>query len=197
MNTCKRNIFITDGIAIIIQVTFIFAFLTIFFFLYVSKVEKEEFEKQMNFIVDEIMVDIEDDLSSLINNQDYINNDQLTIVLNGIIDLVEQKIESSSDSSVKKVIEQNKEVKNKAYTMLYRVILFVTVISAFFYLLRFCIPILDDIKESIIAVFFVALTELVFLTFVTARYISADPNKVRKTLGESVKTWIKRNKKIE
>ena len=35
MSQCKVNNWVTDGVAIAIQITFVFAFLTVFFFVYV------------------------------------------------------------------------------------------------------------------------------------------------------------------
>ena len=52
---CNTNTWIIDGFDLVFQVVFVFAFLTIFFFAYVVKVEEGEFEDQMNFIVDEIL----------------------------------------------------------------------------------------------------------------------------------------------
>ena len=44
--------------------------------------------------------------------------------------------------------------------------------------------------------FFIALVELVFLTYISSKYISADPNKIKNLLGTSVKSWIEKNKKL-
>jgi hypothetical protein len=40
------------------------------------------------------------------------------------------------------------------------------------------------------------MVELVFLTFISGKYISADPNKVKMLLGTSIKEWIQQNNKI-
>jgi len=60
-----------------------------------------------------------------------------------------------------------------------------------------CYPVYTILKESIITVFFIALVELVFLTFISGKYISADPNKIKNLLGTSIQEWIKQNKKIK
>ena len=59
-----------------------------------------------------------------------------------------------------------------------------------------CYPVYTIFKESIITVFFIALVELVFLTYISSKYISADPNKIKNLLGTSVKSWIEKNKKL-
>jgi len=39
-------------------------------------------------------------------------------------------------------------------------------------------------------VFFVALTELVFLQVIAKNYISADPNKVKSAIADAIKKWV-------
>ena len=55
VSECKINDWLKDVIGMSIQIAFVFAFLTIFFFLYVQKVEKMEFVSQLNLIVDTLM----------------------------------------------------------------------------------------------------------------------------------------------
>jgi hypothetical protein len=50
-----------------------------------------------------------------------------------------------------------------------------------------------QIKEAIIVVFFVALTELVFLEIVAKNYISANPNKIKAEVAQAIKEWLKDN----
>ena len=54
-------------------------------------------------------------------------------------------------------------------------------------------PIVQQIKEALIVVFFVALTELLFLQIVAKNYISADPNKVKAVIASAIKEWLQKN----
>ena len=64
---CINNNWVKYIFSILFQVILIFTFLTIFFFVYVVKVEKEQFKGQINLIVDDILTkDIQDDLVNII-----------------------------------------------------------------------------------------------------------------------------------
>lgn len=194
MSICKlKNKWVNNGIAIAIQVSLIFAFLTIFFFTYVSRVEKEEFGKQMNIIVDNIMKDVNDDIHNILFNQTVLSNDDIFILINGIIDVSEKKVNISSKQAIEDVIKQNNEVKKNSIKSLGNVMGVVMLVSLILLILGFCLPILQNFKEALIAVFFVALTELTFLTFITKRFISADPNRVKRNLGDAIQKWIAKN----
>ena len=57
-----------------------------------------------------------------------------------------------------------------------------------------CFPINVIIKESVIIILFIGLTELIFIKFISSKYIIADPNKIKKELGLTIKEWLKNNK---
>lgn len=192
---CKTNHWVTHGIGIAIQVTFIFAFLTIFFFAYVQEVEKEEFKGQLNLIVDSLMEDIKTDLPKLINKQQLSQEDML-VITNGIIDVLQEKISVDATGTVKNVADMNRKVKMKALKSLVTVIVCVIVIAIIILLFGFCIDVTYQIKEAMLVVIFVGLTELVFLQVIAKNYISASPNKVKRDIGAEVQNWIKKNHKI-
>lgn len=194
MTLCKiKNKLVSNGIAIAIQVSLIFAFLTIFFFTYVSSVEKEEFGKQMDLIVDNIMKDVNDDIHNILFNQNVLSKDDIFILVNGIIDVSEEKVKISSKQDIEDIIKQNNEVKNNAIKSLGTIMGSVALVSLILLILGFCLPILKNLREALFAVFFVALTELTFLTFITKRFISADPNMVKRNLGDAIQKWIAKN----
>jgi hypothetical protein len=193
---CKSNQWVTHGIGIAIQVTFIFAFLTIFFFAYVQEVEKEEFKGQLNLIVDSLMKDITTDLPELINNQQQLNQEDILVITNGIIDILQEKISMESISTVKDVEDTNRKVKMRALKSLSVFIVCVIIIAITTLLFGFCIDITYQIKEAMLVVLFVGLTELVFLQVIAKNYISASPNKVKRGIAAEVQNWIKKNHKI-
>lgn len=195
MSSCKQNILLNDAITVGIQVTLIFTFLTTFFFLYVIKIEKEEFGKQMDIIVDSVMDDLQGNIKDMINSHSTLSKDDMALIISGLIDVEKEKIAMDTKKSVKNVVEKNKEIEKKAYSILVTALLAMIIVSTGFIVLGFCIPLANNVKMSAIAVFFVALTELTFLKLISAQYISVDPYSVKRHLGEAVINWINKNKK--
>lgn len=196
----KNNIYISKIVEMSIQILFIFSFLTIFFFMYVIKIEKEEFKHQMEYIIDTFMNDILNDIlnNKRLNNIDNIKNidniDNVNIVLNGIIEITKEKIKNDSENIVKEVQEINKKIIKKAYKS---VIIFTVIIILFilmFLLLGYCLNLRYDIKEAFIIMIFVGITELIFLKIIASKYISANPNAVKRDLTKSIMVWINKNK---
>ena len=188
---CINKDFIRDGFAIIFQVIFIFTFLTLFFFLYVVKIEKEQFKSQINLIVDEI---IKDNISGNINNIIPINEEALSLVLYGILDTNEKKIIKNSQKTINDINEKNNKLKKKTFSILYIILGILISGSLLLIILKFCIPILYQIKEALWVVLFVALTEFIFLNFIASKYISADPYEIKRVLAQTVKEKIKKFK---
>jgi hypothetical protein len=110
----------------------------------------------------------------------------------GIIDTLEEKINIDSKDTIKQINASNDTLKNSVYKILIGIMVLCVVLIIFFR----CYPVSTILKESVITVFFIAMVELVFLTFISGKYISADPNKVKMLLGTSIKQWIQQNNKI-
>lgn len=189
MTICKNDEIINHGFLIIIQVMLTFIFLTIFFFNYVVKIEKEEFEKQIDFMVTTIIHDIKipDDIKT--HTEKY--KEKILPVINNLIDI--NKNEEGVDINVKNT---NDAIKKKANNVLFLSIGIIGFSTLVFFIIGFCINIPHHIFKSLIVVVFIALVEFLFLTFFTSNYISSDPNKVRKHVGEAINNYIKNNKNI-
>jgi hypothetical protein len=190
MDLCHNFIF-NDTVSIIVQVTFVFCFLVIFYFLYVTKVEQDEFKKQIELIVDNLTKDIKEQLNDIIinNGKDKLSQEDFQLLLYGIIDTVEEKVSIDSKKMIEDINESNRKLKNNVYTILLIILAIIGIILIYFN----CLPISLIIKEALIVVLFIGITELIFLTFVSERYISADPNRIKNKLGTSIKNWIKNN----
>jgi VIT1/CCC1 family predicted Fe2+/Mn2+ transporter len=187
-----NNLIVSDTISVVVQVTFVFTFLVIFYFLYVIKVEQDDFKEQINLIVDNLILDVKDEISSLIVDKgtEKIKKEDMEVLIYGIIDTIEEKNTISSKEMVETINSNNNKLKNN----IYKILIFI-LIGVFILLVLFrCLPIYTITKESLITVFFIAITELVFLTFISGKYISADPNKIKNILGTTIKKWIKDNK---
>jgi hypothetical protein len=192
--TCTKNVWPKDIVSLAIQVTFVYTFLTIFFFVYVQKVEKEEFVSQMNLIVDTLFNDIKNDMPNLINTSYPVKQEDIVVLVDGIIGLFESKIAVDAQGTVKQVYEQNQNVKKSAFKSLIKFISIVVIFATIVILIGYCVPIKYQLKKALVVVIFVGLTELMFLQVVAKNYITADPNKVKRDLSTAVQRWIKKNK---
>lgn len=193
MKSCRiNNAWVNDGMAMATQIVLIFAFLTVFFFIYVIKVEKDEFKKQLDLIVDNMAEDTIKDLPNLIKQSKFSKEDA-NIIINGILAVVEEKIAIDSKESVQEVLTKNNAVKSKAFKSLSTLASILIIASLILLVVGFCVSIKQNIKEAIIVVFFIGLTEFTFLTVIASKYISADPNAVRRELGKAIQQWIEKN----
>lgn len=186
---CNNEIFI-NTISIIVQVIFVFSFLVVFYFLYVTKVEQEDFKEQINLIVDDLMSDINEQLLDIIVNKgiEKIKKEDIEVLMYGIIDTIEEKVSKSSADGIKQINDSNNKLRNNIYFILVGLLCIIILLFVIFS----CLPKYTIVKESIITVMFIGLTELIFLTFISGKYISADPNRIKNTLGVSIKKWIKK-----
>jgi uncharacterized membrane protein len=82
----------------IIQSSIVFIFLTVFFYLYVSKIEKEEFEIQLDKIVDDIFNEYSDNFKSYFPN-DKDKKEYIKTIVYGIIVESKNKIEENTIST--------------------------------------------------------------------------------------------------
>lgn len=188
---CNNNKIFINSINIIVQVIFVFSFLVVFYFLYVTRVEQQDFKEQIELIVDNLMSSIKDQLpNTIINNgKEKISKEDIDVLTYGIIDTIEEKITKSSAESIKQINDYNEKLKKNIYNILLGLFGIIFILFIVFS----CIPRYTILKESIITVIFIGLTEFVFLKFISSKYISADPNRIKNTLGVTIKNWINKN----
>jgi hypothetical protein len=183
------NSSITNKIFIVIlQVILMFVFLTIFFFTYMGIVEKDSFKLQMNIIVDDLFDDIK--------VRDYVQpgqEDTAIFILYGLSEVARKNSLKNAKKEDVEINDRNTKIKNKAFICVGIAIGLLVVIISILVFSGHHVPFALHIKESIIVLLFVALTEIIFLNVITKNYWSVDPSQVRYQLGESVKKWIKKN----
>jgi len=153
---------------IILNVTIISSFIGIFFFTYAATVEKEILEDQSKYIA-ETMAD---------NVKIFLPENVKQEIAN---DLQEPDL-SKEDKDAE---ESNKELRNKALVVLG--ILFIVGILATFVVSKIGNIGFHVVKEAIIILLFVALTEFLFLNIITRNYKVADPNFVTSEMLKSVR----------
>lgn len=153
---------------IILNVTIISSFIGVFFFTYAATVEKEILEDQSKYIAenmaDKVKIFLPEDLKQEIAN-----------------DLQEPDL-SKEDKDAE---ESNKELRNKALIVLG--VLFIVGILATLVVSKIGNIGFHIVKEAIIILLFVALTEFLFLNIITRNYKVADTNFVTKEMLKSVR----------
>jgi hypothetical protein len=157
---------------IILHVTLISAFIGIFFFTYVSKIEGEIVKEQVDYIVKDFLGDVKSIAGS---NIDPIKK---------YIDTIQPP---NLDEEDKAVEARNSELFS--YAM--KIILGGVIIgfgTVYWMYTKYGFDIMDLIKTNLIILAFVALVELGFLTFFGAKFRSGDPNYVKKALIDSLIT---------
>ena len=157
---------------VLIQVTLIFIFITIFFFTYAKNKEKDVVINNINLLLDSM---IPNDLVAILpTNYKKIIIDNLNSI----------KSNRSDDNIVK---ENNKKVFRNAITILL-IVLFLISILLFIY--KKNVPLSSIFIQSFIIVFFVGLTEYIFLTFFASKFISVDPQLIKYTFINEIQKFI-------
>ena len=169
---------------ILVQVIFIFIFLTIFFFTYVGQNEKESFKNQINLIIDDIANNV--DISNIVSEK---YKEPIFIVVNGSLDLAKKSYKKKSERIDNKIKIRNKKLIGDSLIWIFMAITFLIIISIIFYHTNLCIPFHMHLKDGLLGVFFIAITELLFLKMITDKYWSVDPIKIRQHIGDSIEKW--------
>ena len=160
-----------ESLKIFMQVFFVVTFLSLFFFLYVVKIEREIFIDQINFVVDDLYDSFATDMNETLPPAEQ------TYLKNQLYDYVNQvQIPPEDDQSIQ---DQNNEVldQTKQIVITIGTILFSIVISLV--ILRFCTDLPHQLVENIIVLFFMGMSEFAFLNLVTKKYIASNPNHVK------------------
>ena len=191
---CIKKKWVLDIIGVLFQVIFIFAFLTIFFFVYVVNVEKQSFNKQMNLVVDSILTD--ETLNEFVHvPKDREHRELEAAIISGNIDVTILETKQKNKDLSATVAKYNNNLKSKSFLLLSITLAVLITITIILIAMGYCVPVLYEVKEALWVTLFIGLTELIFLLIVAKNYNSADPNKVKRTIGKSIEDWIKKYQK--
>lgn len=151
---------------IILHVVFISSFLGIFFFTYASKVEESIAKAQISFLVSQMGTNL-----NLLPN---VTKAEIKKSLDGVnLNMQEQ------DDAVE---ESNKKLLKLAFTVI-GVTLLVGLAVVFLMSRKYGFSFMHLLKENLYILVFIALTEYCFLTFLAQKFISIDPNYVKRKLA--------------
>jgi protein-S-isoprenylcysteine O-methyltransferase Ste14 len=177
----------------IIQSCIVFIFLTIFFFSYVSSIEKEEFETQLDTIVDDIYTEYQPKISSLFP-KDETKKELAKTTIYGIIDNTENKIETSTKTQDDTIDKQNQKIIYNAIYFVIGYIILCIVILCIFYFIGIKISLKDNLTEGLFILVFIFLTEYIFLNIIAKRYISGNSNYVTQKITTTILDYINKRK---
>lgn len=166
-------------IRIIILVLFSSVFIVVFYFTYAQTVEKKILEKQFADVTHEIMGDVMQLVPSEFSGQ-----------VNQLLSDI--KAPTSSDESI---VKQNNELIGKTKTFL--TIFAIVVLFILIFLIKRCDLSSDKLKsilkDDLVLLGFVALTEYLFLTFITSKFICFDINTVKYALINTIQNNVNKS----
>jgi hypothetical protein len=174
---------------VLLQVSIIFSFLTIFFFSYVTNVEKNEFEDQINFIVDNIYKRYQDSINSTYNKTSEEQKKYIKMLIYGIIDIEQEQIKKESiieNNEIK--IKNDKIYKDAIYCVIIFFIITIIILSLLTYIYK--LPIKNYIQEAFIVLLFIFVIEFLFLNLIVKKYITANPNIIKNKIADSIIKYI-------
>ena len=177
----------------ITQSCIVFIFLTIFFFNYVSDIEKEEYKSQLERLVDDFFKDVNIDFSPIPEDKKKL----VKIMLYGLIDQSENEIETQTKDTANLIDELNDGIVKQSYTLM--LIYFLLSLLFLYILYKFgdCFSLSDNIKEGVFILFFIFIVEFSFLNLIAKHYIAANLNNIKKMVAEVIIDYVNNRKQVE
>lgn len=166
------------------QVFMIFLFLTLFFFLFVVKVEREIFQTQLNMIVDSIVQDW-GRIVPLIMPLDPTLAEKWRQTL---IQSLDDQLQTVDSSRWQSIVDANNNIETNARNIL---IIFGVLVGAgllTLVVLRFCLKSVHHFWENLMIIGVIGITELLFLELVIRRYIAVNPNHVKLYILQTIQS---------
>jgi hypothetical protein len=172
----------------ITQSCIVFIFLTIFFFSYVSNIEKEEYQYQLEKIVDDFFKEI--NIIPVPEDKKEI----FKIIFYGTVDEAEDDIEDQTKETSELIDQLNRKIIQQSYII---VSIYVIMSIIFLYILhkfgdRFSM--VNNFKEGFFILFFIFIVEIVFLNVIAKNYIASNLNVVKQIVATVVIEYINNRK---
>ena len=179
----------------IVQSCIVFVFLTLFFYSYVSNIEREEFEIQLDKIVDDIFDQYHYKFENMFP-EDVNKKMLLKTMIYGIINQSKIMIDEKTKDKNKEIDDNNRQfVLKSVYTVLIYIFLCFFILLVM-YLNGYQVDIKGNIKESLFVLVFIFIIEIVFLNLIAKHYMSGNANYVTKTFTQKIIEYIDKNNLI-
>ena len=186
MDNCKqRTNSVEFGINIIIQMTFIFIILGLFFMLYVTKLTEKVINYQFSEMINKFIIENYNKLTS--NNEMSLNDKYLDILLeqykkSGLMD----SLIKYYNTPTKEREEHNNGIKDNIYTVMILLVLAIILSVIICKALCFNIPIFNMLGENVIIFLSVGIVEILFFIYIISKYIPIKPSFLSTYLKESI-----------
>lgn len=175
----------------ITQSCIVFIFLTLFFFNYVSNIEKEEYKAQLELMVDDLFEEL-----NIKPIDDKSKKDLIKVIIYGIIGIGEDEIENNTKDTVKMIDKSNQLIVNQSYTLMAVYIVMSIIFLVILHHFGECFSMGENIKEGLFMLLFIFCVEFLFLNLIAKHYIAGNLNMVKENIVNVILEYIKeRNKK--
>lgn len=165
-----------------IQIYLVFVFLSLFFFLYVIRKEKEIFVSQIQFVVD----------SFVKNAVDFINiaypddKSSLRDLVNKALEGFDIHVDEEANA---KITEANNRIRNQTAIILFVIGIIISVVFIIMWKAGACFSFGHQLTMSLIMLVFIALTEFAFLNLVAKNHIAAEVNKIKISVLDQIQKY--------
>lgn len=177
MTTCfTSNSKTTLFVSIILHVLILFFFLSVFFRMYISKLETQKFQYEINDI-------ISNNLNNSLIQYDQNNNEQLKQFIN--------KPDNQMVLSVLNTMYSNQDAvtqNNNDWVFKFNIVLGVLILTSFIITIGIiylscdkCVSLMNIILENIITFIFVGIIEFLFFTQIAFKFIPIPPSLLIKS----------------
>jgi len=188
-----KNSVLFTGFGIAIQIILILFFLILLFILYTKPIEIKSFKNQTNFIMDDIIDDIDPQKLFLTP----INKKTVVSGINKVLDYNKAQINKKEQPYIRQTTKQNNNIILIAILIVIFLIFIVVIITLILTKKGHCFPFRQSILDAVLIVIVIAITEIYFLTFIAEKYISVRNITIRKHLGEAISKYAKIRKKLK
>jgi len=179
--TTQTNSLINFSLNAGLHVFILFAFLTIFFTVYISKVEKSAFQSQIKDIIN---INVKSNIASL---NATTKSTLKTIFSNSNTSILAEQLAKPYPLTT----EHNWWVEYLATGIVVVIgLIILTSISTLYFSSGQCAPLWEILKENIIIFIFVGFFEYMFFINVALKYVPAPPSLLVKTIIDSTKTEL-------
>lgn len=179
-------------VSALVQSCLVFLFLTVFFFTYVHLVEQDVFKKQVERIVTELMQDFE--LDAFVQDLPVDQIALFNITTFGFLEHTQIQIR-------KKFIEINQQIEAVNAKVVQEATSTVLLYTGVIVLMLAALAWFFDIKvtkalmiQAVILLAVVAVTEYLFLNYVTKKYVNIESAFVKKLVAETMLEYINKNR---
>lgn len=165
----------------ITQSCIVFVFLTLFFFNYVATIEKEEYQNQLERMVDDLFKELK-----LKPIDDPEKKRFVKFVLYGLIQTSEDEIYEKTIGMTRNIDRLNEGIIKQSYSLMGIYIVLSIVFLFMLYKFGECFSLTENLKEGIFILFFIFIVEFSFLNLIAKNYIAGNLNNVKAEIADTI-----------